>query len=98
MTGRKTHQEDAGLHDGKRERAASPAPFSIDSVRDRVRRYSYQPITADEKDIRAAVLVPLYQLRGELHVILTKRTTLVSKQQGHISFPGGRRESADQDL
>ena len=79
---------------GSEKREASP----IDSVRDRIRRHSYRPITANEKDIGAAVLIPLYQLGGELHIVLTKRTTLVSKQQGHISFPGGRRESGDQDL
>lgn len=78
--------------------AASPARLSIDSVRDRVRRYSYRPIADDDGALSAAVLVPLYQLGGELHVILTKRTTLMSMQQGHISFPGGRRECGDQDL
>lgn len=67
-------------------------------MRDRFRRYSYLPITADESDIGAAVLVPLYHLGDELHVILTKRTMLMSMQQGHISFPGGRREAADEDL
>jgi 8-oxo-dGTP pyrophosphatase MutT (NUDIX family) len=78
--------------------AASPACVSIESIRDRIRRYRYKPIVADEAAIRAAVLVPLYQLGSELHVVLTKRTTLVTKQKGHVSFPGGRREHADQDL
>jgi len=74
------------------------ASLSIDSVRDRIRRYSYQPITADDSEIGAAVLVPLYPLGSELHVILTKRTMTMSMQQGHIAFPGGRRERGDQDL
>ena len=77
---------------------ASPAPLSIDSVRDRVRGYSYRPTAADDGALSAAVLVPLYQLGTELHVIFTKRTTLVTMQQGHISFPGGRREPGDRDL
>ena len=77
---------------------ASPAPLSIDSVRDRVRGYSYRPTAADDGALSAAVLVPLYQLGSELHVILTKRTMLVTMQQGHISFPGGGREPGDQDL
>ncbi len=67
-------------------------------VRERVRPYSHRPIAADDGAIGAAVLVPLYLLAGELHVILTKRTTLMSMQQGHISFPGGRREAGDRDL
>lgn len=77
---------------------ASPARLSIDSVRDRVRGYSYRPITADDGALSAAVLVPLYHLGNELHVILTKRTTLVTLNQGQISFPGGGRARADQDL
>jgi 8-oxo-dGTP pyrophosphatase MutT (NUDIX family) len=77
---------------------ASPARVSIASVRERVRGYSYRPIASQDKTLSAAVLVPLYQLGNELHVILTKRTMLVTMQQGHISFPGGRREPGDQDL
>ena len=77
---------------------ASPAPLSIDSVRDRVRGYSYRPTAADDRALSAAVLVPLYQLGSDLHDILTKRTMLVTMQQGHISFPGGGREPGDQDL
>ena len=77
---------------------ACPARLSIDSVRDRVRRYSYRPIAADDGALSAAVLIPFYHLGNELHVILTKRTTLVTLNQGQISFPGGGRERADQDL
>ncbi len=72
--------------------------LSIDSVRDHIRGYSYRPIAADDTALSAAVLVPLYQLDGEPHVILTKRTTLVAMNQGQISFPGGGRERGDQDL
>ena len=78
--------------------AAAPARPTIDGIRDRVRNYSYQPIAPDDSALRAAVLVPLYQFGNELHVILTKRTMSVSTQQGHVSFPGGGREPADQDL
>lgn len=77
---------------------AAPARLSSDSIRDGVRNYSYRPIASDDSALKAAVLVPLYQLGNELHVILTKRTMLVSTQQGHISFPGGGREPGDQDL
>lgn len=101
MTGSETPEESLNHtmgNAGNSAGAASLARLSIDSVRDRVRRYSYQLITPNESDIGAAVLIPLYQLDNELHVILTKRTTLMSMQQGHISFPGGRRESGDEDL
>ena len=78
--------------------ARSTRRLSIDSVRDRIRRHTYRPITASEADIGAAVLIPLYQLDGELHVVLTKRTMQMSTQKGHIAFPGGRREPGDRDL
>ena len=76
----------------------SPTRFSSDTVRERIRAYDYRPIAADESALSAAVLIPLYQLDDELHVILTKRTTLVRMQQGHVSFPGGGREREDKDL
>lgn len=72
--------------------------FSIDRVRERLRQHKYQPITDDESEIGAAVLVPLYLLGDELYVILTKRTDTMSRQKGHISFPGGRREAGDESL
>ena len=73
---------------------ASPASISIDRVRERIRRHRYRPIV-DEADLGAAVLVPLDQLGNELHIILTKRTMHLSKQKGHIAFPGGRREPGE---
>ena len=72
--------------------------LSIDSVRNRLRSYRYRPIAAADAVVSAAVLVPLYELGDELHVVLTKRTTLVAMNQGQISFPGGGRERGDRDL
>ena len=40
---------------------------------------------------KAAVLVPLVQ-RQELHVLLTERSTRLSKHSGQIAFPGGRQD------
>jgi 8-oxo-dGTP pyrophosphatase MutT (NUDIX family) len=74
------------------------AAVSIDTVRERLQRHQYVPITPNESEIGAAVLVPFYPLGDELHVIFTKRTMHLSMQQGHVSFPGGRRERGDPDL
>ncbi|MGH8664410.1 MAG: NUDIX hydrolase [Burkholderiales bacterium] len=71
---------------------------AIDHIRTRIRQHEYRPIADDEAAITHAVLVPFYVLGGELHIVLTKRTDLVSMQQGHIAFPGGRREPEDPDL
>ena len=90
------------LNENERERrSASPDPVTVDSIdriRARLRQHRYRPIVNDEAAIRHAVLVPFYALGDELHIVLTKRTTLVSTQQGHIAFPGGGREPQDRDL
>lgn len=48
--------------------------------------------------VRAAVLVPLFEEAGRLHVLLTRRTEDVRDHKGQISFPGGRKDPADQTL
>jgi 8-oxo-dGTP pyrophosphatase MutT (NUDIX family) len=49
-----------------------------------------------EWDVRpAAVLVPLYLVDGEWHVLFTLRTQLVETHKGQVSFPGGRVEPQD---
>jgi 8-oxo-dGTP pyrophosphatase MutT (NUDIX family) len=46
----------------------------------------------------AAVLVPLYLDHGELHAVFTKRRAELRRHAGEISFPGGRRDDADDSL
>jgi 8-oxo-dGTP pyrophosphatase MutT (NUDIX family) len=43
----------------------------------------------------AAVLVPLFEARGEAHVILTRRPDTMPTHQGEVSFPGGGVHSGD---
>ena len=74
------------------------ADIGIDTVRRRIRRHRYRPIAEDDAAIPFAVLIPFYELAGELHIVLTKRTNLMRRNQGHVSFPGGRREGDDPDL
>lgn len=45
--------------------------------------------------VRAAVLVPLIQIRGETSILLTRRTAHLTAHAGQISFPGGRIEPED---
>lgn len=47
---------------------------------------------------RAAVLVPIFEIRGTPHLLLTKRTEAVEHHKGQISFPGGGEEPGDDDL
>ncbi|MEV4422174.1 CoA pyrophosphatase [Patulibacter sp. NPDC049589] len=44
---------------------------------------------------RAAVLVPLVELDGRLHVVLTRRRSDMRRHAGEISFPGGRSDPGD---
>lgn len=46
----------------------------------------------------SAVLAPLYEEDGELHVILTRRTWQMRSHSGEVSFPGGGQDEADRDL
>ncbi|HCG03093.1 MAG TPA: CoA pyrophosphatase [Chloroflexi bacterium] len=47
---------------------------------------------------KAAVLVPLYFDRGQLHAVFTKRHDDMRRHAGEISFPGGRQDEEDPDL
>src|SRR3954470_5611915 len=46
----------------------------------------------------AAVLVPLFERDGDLHVVFTKRRDDMRRHPGEISFPGGRNDDTDDDL
>ena len=72
----------------------------IDAVEEiRQRLAAYEPrLLPETGGKRAAVLVPLYQHRDEIHVVFTKRTDLVQSHKGEISFPGGARDPEDADL
>jgi 8-oxo-dGTP pyrophosphatase MutT (NUDIX family) len=49
--------------------------------------------------IRAsAVLAPLYELDGEVHVVFTRRAQHLRSHRGEVSFPGGGRDPGDADL
>jgi 8-oxo-dGTP pyrophosphatase MutT (NUDIX family) len=49
-------------------------------------------------DRPAAVLAPLYEEGGEVHVVLTRRTWELRAHSGEVSFPGGRHDDGDRDL
>ena len=45
--------------------------------------------------VDAAVLVPLYVERGELHAVFTRRRHDLRRHAGEISFPGGRQDPGE---
>ncbi|MBI3978611.1 MAG: CoA pyrophosphatase [Chloroflexi bacterium] len=46
----------------------------------------------------AAVLLIFYEVDGEPHLVLTKRTESVAEHKGEISLPGGARDAEDLSL
>jgi 8-oxo-dGTP pyrophosphatase MutT (NUDIX family) len=47
-------------------------------------------------DRASAVLAPLYEDAGELHVVLTRRTWELRSHSGEVSFPGGRQDEGEE--
>jgi 8-oxo-dGTP pyrophosphatase MutT (NUDIX family) len=46
----------------------------------------------------AAVLVPIFERNGELHVVYIRRAENVASHRGQVAFPGGRVDPADATL
>jgi 8-oxo-dGTP pyrophosphatase MutT (NUDIX family) len=58
----------------------------------------YRPQKVDAPDrIPAAVLIPFFEKEGEIHLLFTKRTDQLQHHSGEICFPGGMKETYDQD-
>jgi len=49
----------------------------------------------DTGRVPSAVLVPIYQKRGQYYILFIKRTEKVKEHKGQISFPGGTREKGE---
>src|SRR5436305_11057073 len=75
---------------------------SLDALREGLPRVLLAADEAVKLDVPgrtdAAVLVPIYLHKGELHLVFTKRRDDMRRHAGEISFPGGRREQHERDL
>ena len=86
--------EPAGAATLTRERIAErlrlppPAPLAEDK--------HYSPVPPGSRVMLAAVLVPLVERNGAIHVLLTQRSAHLRDHPNQISFPGGRVEGGDQ--
>jgi 8-oxo-dGTP pyrophosphatase MutT (NUDIX family) len=69
---------------------------------DALRRVLLDPVAAQEIEVHggtdAAVLVPIFLVEDEPHIVFTKRRDDLRRHPGEISFPGGRRDDTDRDL
>lgn len=70
----------------------------LDLIRERLAAYEPQFIQDEPSLPRAAVLLPLYVHRDDVHVLFTVRSELVEHHKGQISFPGGAHDAGDPDL
>ena len=50
------------------------------------------------KSTAAAVLIPLFERDGELHLVFIRRSDHVASHRGQVAFPGGRVEAVDATL
>jgi 8-oxo-dGTP pyrophosphatase MutT (NUDIX family) len=79
-----------------------PQPLSDGAIREALAQVLLSPEEALEIDVHgrhdAAVLVPLYVERDQLHAVFTKRRDDLRRHAGEISFPGGRYDEGETDL
>ena len=46
----------------------------------------------------AAVLMPIFEMEGDLHVVYIRRSDHVESHRGQVAFPGGRVDPGDETL
>lgn len=74
---------------------------SPDDVSDALRDHlvvDHPALPGRTNHLSAGVLVPLQWRSDRIDVLLTRRTTTLSRHAGEVSFPGGRRDPEDRDL
>jgi len=69
----------------------------LDLIKEKLKNYDRKRVT-DSPLRKAAVLLPLFEKNGELHILFTKRTETVDVHKGQFSFPGGRSDGSDKSL
>ncbi|RAL20791.1 CoA pyrophosphatase [Lujinxingia litoralis] len=80
--------------------------LSPERVRQKLQALSWEPQVNFERvpglegrQLRqAAVLAPLTQVGGELHLVFTERPSTMREHSGEVAFPGGRRDPEDRRL
>jgi 8-oxo-dGTP pyrophosphatase MutT (NUDIX family) len=74
-----------GIAAGLQRPAPPPEPHDLHAI----------SLAEGTRVTEAAVLVPLVNRPGRIHLLLTQRTPHLDDHAGQISFPGGRVETAD---
>lgn len=69
--------------------------MKLEQIREKLKNYIAEPI---DNDIKFSILVPLIEIKNELHLIYEVRSKNIKRQPGEISFPGGRIEEGENPL
>ena len=80
---------------------AAPSTFAnqIELIRSRLSTVTPAPREAlANKSNAAAVLIPIFERAGELHIVYIRRSDHVASHRGQVAFPGGRVDPADATL
>lgn len=71
----------------------------LESLRSKLARADTVRAPAAGSERRAAaVLLPLVERQGELHILYTRRSDRLASHRGQVAFPGGRFDRRDPDL
>ncbi|MCX7966129.1 MAG: CoA pyrophosphatase [Syntrophorhabdaceae bacterium] len=68
----------------------------IEIIREKLKHYEAQRIESSNF-MCAGVIIPLFEERNEVFIVLTKRSEKVRFHKGEVSFPGGMCEEDDGD-
>src|ERR1700719_1478975 len=78
---------------------ASPFNPQVEIIRRKLSTVTPPPREAlANKSNAAAVLIPLFERDGELHIVFIRRSDHVASHRGQVAFPGGRVEAIDATL
>jgi 8-oxo-dGTP pyrophosphatase MutT (NUDIX family) len=78
-------------------REEQPGGGLLEAIRQAVASHRPRRIQPEGRP-EAAVLLLVYEVHGEPHILFTLRTHLVETHKGQISFPGGAADPEDDDL
>jgi 8-oxo-dGTP pyrophosphatase MutT (NUDIX family) len=71
----------------------------LENLRRKLMRADSVPLPAPGTEKKAAaVLVPLFERGGDLHVLYTRRSDRLVSHRGQVAFPGGRFDRGDPHL
>ncbi len=69
----------------------------FEQIKQKFKNYKTDIIDHDSS-LESAVLIPLLNIDGTVHVLFQVRSKNIATQPGEISFPGGKKEFSDKDF